>query len=722
MGKNKFPESFQCQSQKLEIATGVFFVEHSKRTQMKKMVIGVMVMLMFQFCTNELSEIDELVGSHIEVGDMVGYPDSNIPSDAFLGQYFSTQEGNALVYSKVERRIRHDFNSPVREDIATKELGAKWSGYFEFEPGTYTFNVSSDKRILLTIDGEVVLNKNGKTKDEQAVKDLDGIHKVEVEYNLVENTTDTIGTTEPDTSNGGSPDTGSSTGGSDTGSSTGGSDTGSSTGGTDTGSSTGGTDTGSSTGGTDTGSSTGGSDTGSSTGGTTDGDVVNTSSATPTVEVVWEETQNSATVSGESGIFYTAEELALWRERAQNGPYRTKGDFVTNSPGEWDRLIKFTNEFKGNPGKDLWDGSIASGEPHDKHLDLLSAAFVSLVNEDESLALIVKNQLIKQANAVDPKSLNYIDAEKGFHTANWFLRILYAFDFTKKHFSQSEKEILNSWFSDAAYVFAENTNAELTKVLPNRWNGDYTLTSGVAKTGGFTEGQYAFINENGQPVNQVYWVHKKYNNRRASKVRLAGMVGIFLNNQELIKHGKLFVKELLMFGTFPDGTMAEYERNGEYGSPQTGAMYYGAINIEVAMNLADALARKGDNELYEFTTSEGIYSTVGGQKNIKLLIKAYTENMVGTVKRYYTKVSPGTLIDDNDELQDKRNIAFDIMFAQANQYYNDPYIESCYLRKNSAAPQYPGRYYWHVVNVYWPWSGVTATMPSYPFMFAGISR
>jgi hypothetical protein len=88
---------------------------------------------------------------------MVGYPDSNIPSDAFLGQYFSTQEGNALVYSKVERRIRHDFNSPVREDIATKELGAKWSGYFEFEPGTYTFNVSSDKRILLTIDGEVVL-------------------------------------------------------------------------------------------------------------------------------------------------------------------------------------------------------------------------------------------------------------------------------------------------------------------------------------------------------------------------------------------------------------------------------------------------------------------------------------------------------------------------------------------------------------------------------------
>jgi hypothetical protein len=64
MGKNKFPESFQCQSQKLEIATGVFFVEHRKRTQMKKMVIGVMVMLMFQFCTNELSEIDELVGSH----------------------------------------------------------------------------------------------------------------------------------------------------------------------------------------------------------------------------------------------------------------------------------------------------------------------------------------------------------------------------------------------------------------------------------------------------------------------------------------------------------------------------------------------------------------------------------------------------------------------------------------------------------------------------------
>jgi hypothetical protein len=121
----RFPNFFPCQSLKLEQTTGVFFVEHSKRTQMKKMVIGVMAMLMFQFCTNELNEIDGLIGSHVEGGNLTDNSVANLPTGAFLGKYFSTDNSNELVYSKIEKRIRHDFNSPIKQEVASKELGAK---------------------------------------------------------------------------------------------------------------------------------------------------------------------------------------------------------------------------------------------------------------------------------------------------------------------------------------------------------------------------------------------------------------------------------------------------------------------------------------------------------------------------------------------------------------------------------------------------------------------
>ncbi len=32
------------------------------------------------------------------------------------------------------------------------------------------------------------------------------------------------------------------------------------------------------------------------------------------------------------GLHFTQEELNIWRQRAENGPYKTKGDVCTNSP------------------------------------------------------------------------------------------------------------------------------------------------------------------------------------------------------------------------------------------------------------------------------------------------------------------------------------------------------------------------------------------------------
>ena len=112
---------------------------------MNRVMIGAIIMLLFQFCTSELNEIDGVIGDHIDGNIPISNRNTlnNIPTDSFLGQYFSN-DSNTPISSRIENRIRHDFNSPIREDVDDIDLGAKWTGNFYFESGNYVFTVNSE--------------------------------------------------------------------------------------------------------------------------------------------------------------------------------------------------------------------------------------------------------------------------------------------------------------------------------------------------------------------------------------------------------------------------------------------------------------------------------------------------------------------------------------------------------------------------------------------------
>src|SRR5688572_22605706 len=57
------------------------------------------------------------------------------------------------------------------------------------------------------------------------------------------------------------------------------------------------------------------------------------------------------------GLHVTQEELTIWRQRAQSGPYRLAGDVSTNSPGDWMTIVANAKTFAGNPLMDNWDGN-----------------------------------------------------------------------------------------------------------------------------------------------------------------------------------------------------------------------------------------------------------------------------------------------------------------------------------------------------------------------------
>ncbi len=158
---------------------------------MKKAMIGLFVMFAFQLCTSELNEIDEVIGSNID-SNYIGKGDKNhIPSNSFLVEYFQNDNYETSISTRTESRISHDFNSPV-SNLQGEDLSAKWTGNFYFGSGDYVFSVKSDKGIKVLIDERVVLNDLDNTSETTYNIDqqLDGVHKVEVEYNIENNSTE----------------------------------------------------------------------------------------------------------------------------------------------------------------------------------------------------------------------------------------------------------------------------------------------------------------------------------------------------------------------------------------------------------------------------------------------------------------------------------------------------------------------------------------------------
>jgi len=60
------------------------------------------------------------------------------------------------------------------------------------------------------------------------------------------------------------------------------------------------------------------------------------------------------------GLHFTQEELNIWRQRAENGPYKTRGDVCTNSPGDWERIVGHANAFLSKPSEERWKGQICA--------------------------------------------------------------------------------------------------------------------------------------------------------------------------------------------------------------------------------------------------------------------------------------------------------------------------------------------------------------------------
>jgi hypothetical protein len=416
------------------------------------------------------------------------------------------------------------------------------------------------------------------------------------------------------------------------------------------------------------------------------------------------------------GLHYTQEELTLWKQRILSGPYRVKNDAQPNSPGDWTRITANAHSFLSNPLADRYAQTVYKGSgcvpnanaagytdaqnPTSLGDNLRDAGFYYLLTGDARYAAAVRQALLTEAH--DPW-LDFTNTQRwcpggqndvapGFIIAEWLTRLLYGYDYIKNTLSEADKAQLNAWFLGAATYLRGNVDPFLDKLFVNRAAGNYAIAPSVRAQ----EAGAGSLTYYGGP--KARYVSRQYNNRRASLASFVGLAGVFLGNASLTASGKRFFQELLMFGIYPTGYYVDFLRGVNSSNPEKGYAY---SVLGPMFTTADALARNGDTELYEWSQVAGTTAATSGAdassdgvtpKGIKMHMKgmlglrnhlkaAYaTSNAANVGKEFYRidGMTPGGNYS-----------VWDIMYALPNLYYQDAYIKASYLRTAAGAVPYP---------------------------------
>jgi hypothetical protein len=436
------------------------------------------------------------------------------------------------------------------------------------------------------------------------------------------------------------------------------------------------------------------------------------------------------------GIHVTQEELNIWKQRAQSGPYRVAGDVQTNSPGDWTRIINNANSFLNNPSNERWSGqpagscwSYKSNPPALPNRNwgerMRDAAFAFLITGTTTYRDAVLNELLAQAATAGTTWADSTRWNTGTNCAYgdawswqitmWLTKLLYAYDYIRPTISSSNRSTLDTWFLNAAVLWDDNVRKIIETRFPNRDKDDYsTWGSGypvciagpiLTHLGGFGHCDF----------------HEGWNNRSANHVRFFGLVGIMTNNSALKTRSKRWLKEWIRFANFADSTNSQFHRSISDRAAGIG-WNYTALMIGGMVTLADAFARIGDSELYNYSTSlgdpSGTLTPGGGPKSLLSVTKKFLDYVDGTVKRYATTNSANDgnanyKIDSVDEVLGAAWIS-DSYVIPGNLFWLDSRVTAVYRRAASGAPAYPSNPSSFGGCVY---CGDWSTLPGVFFMF-----
>ncbi len=295
-------------------------------------------------------------------------------------------------------------------------------------------------------------------------------------------------------------------------------------------------------------------------------------------------------------IDITKPELDQYLKRISTGTrvFYTRGDYKTESPQEFERVLTEANTFLSNPTADRYVAFIAEipvvsrnnniGSP-DEIYNFHSAGFVYLITKNLNYGWAVRDLLVWQATEAttdfgnttkypitDPDSLD--DKSPCFYFAAWTKRIIDCYIWTYALYTEAQHQVIQEFIFKAAKYFQTliNKSGEAQWNL-TRYTESWVIDAGVNVT---TLQGYAFYN--GQ---EQYRPRRVYNNRRSMEMLAMAYAGVLFNTYgsslirptatnvnevdsaavatrcaNFITHSNLYIKEHILFGIFEDGLSA----------------------------------------------------------------------------------------------------------------------------------------------------------------------
>lgn len=406
------------------------------------------------------------------------------------------------------------------------------------------------------------------------------------------------------------------------------------------------------------------------------------------------------------GLHTTAEELAIWRQRAISGPYKSLGDVSSNSPGDWDRIDLRAEIFRDDPLGGIWPGPGGSGcvsgaaghAPYEEARWMRDGAFKALIKNDNDLKVKVRDWLLTQQ--AEP-NLDFANRTRwcidGGQTTEqpigeWLTIILHAMDYIEildpNVFSPGQRTTMRDWFVAWADMFSESIKLNLNAMFVDRQNGNYAPTQGP-----FYDPAIPYMNADRTPGQELSHYAERYNNRKGSGVLGAMSIAVKFNVPSVKAEMKLYAKEFIMFAVFPLEFMSDFERAVGDGIPDNGWQYACHSFWSGVLGPADMLAREGDPSVYNFTTSAGLYGSEGGPKSPFFALTFMYKYEDLSLNRYGTD-NPDNAGDPNYRIDGRYlpgpvQALNSLYLLPANVFYKSPYIKGAYMRTNPGTIPYP---------------------------------
>ena len=419
----------------------------------------------------------------------------------------------------------------------------------------------------------------------------------------------------------------------------------------------------------------------------------------------------------------TAAELLHWRTRATDPAFATSWQRVTQRADTFLGRDPTTTVWPGNQLEEPWNAvRIAHQQQAPNRTpgrrrgdDLRDAAFVALLAKDPSARAQVLAAL--EAQIACPGTA-FADRTRwdptrtggdynNFEIANWLRKLAYGYSYIRAHVAASRRSPLDAWFTAAGAFWCEALAGVLASRFAQRLADQYGLpapphTPGTCK---------AFSHLGGHPV----WKFQEvWFNIPATFHALLAVLGVLTQQHGFLDAAKRFAKEWLMFAVARDGTVADQWRWNETGNPQTG-YGYAATALGSVLTIADHLARLGDRELYQLTTSYGLYGWDGGPKSLLVAMQRLAQ--LGLAERDLVPEGAAYAQTEGPELPAQRlgpgpTSVAETVLLPAQLYYQDPTVAAVLARPRPTTPTAGG---------YDPWGGDWGCYPSLPFMWDGLA-